>query len=395
MNTSLELLYDTIGQPVNWHAALEKYAASFDAGIGSAALGPDLESVIGGYTRLLQNPGSTSLMPEALDSAEPAFLGVGMPMSMVSAYCEHYWRIDELTRHIAAGMTQKSRGTLCDGQFNRSRQYQESAFYREFMQPVGFGGRVFGWEHNPLHGQRHFTLSMLKRNALAVFSQDELAQFQQAMPHLQRAAYLHVHTTLLQQKVLGLERVMDAFPVGMLFVDTRGRLRHANRRARALLDSAIHADLHGFLRAGLNQSNTPVPIRKVFQQALAGHCACASLPAQGAAPELTLLALSVRDLADVGLHLDAPGVAFLLVEREVNPAAAVAMATQAYRLSAAEAALLMHLIDGGTPPEFAESRGVKISTVRTQLSNLLAKTRTQRQQDLVGLVARLMLVVPR
>ena len=44
--------------------------------------------------------------------------------------------------------------------------------------------------------------------------------------------------------------------------------------------------------------------------------------------------------------------------------------------------------------EFADARGSRITTVRTQLSALLAKTGTQRQQDLVALVARLMLLAP-
>jgi DNA-binding CsgD family transcriptional regulator len=102
----------------------------------------------------------------------------------------------------------------------------------------------------------------------------------------------------------------------------------------------------------------------------------------------------VGDLAALGLGHAAPGVAWVLMERALDAAAAVALARQAYRLSPAEAALLLALLQGRTPQDFADARGVRIRTVRAQMSALLLKTGTQRQQDLVALVARLMLLAP-
>ena len=75
-------------------------------------------------------------------------------------------------------------------------------------------------------------------------------------------------------------------------------------------------------------------------------------------------------------------------------AAAAALARQAWRLSPAETALLRALLRGQTPQDFADARRVRIRTVRTQLSALLLKTGAARQQDLVALVARLLLLAP-
>lgn len=392
MNTSLERLYDAIGEPASWYAALEAFASDFDACIGSAALGKDLSSLIEAYLRLLQKDSGAIPSSDAMNAADAAFFGVGMPMHMVRSYCEHYWQLDDFSHAIRDHMKLQIRGTVCDGPINQTRRYRESPFYQDFMRPANFGGRVFGWERNPLHDERHFTLSMLKRSIDAVFDRHEVEQFNAAMPHLQRTAYLHAQTTLLQWKVQGLERVMDALPVGLLFVNTKGKLQHANQRARALMDRTVYPELEGFLQGGLQQSSAASALKKLFQRALAGHCGCTSLKATPDKPELTLLALSVRDMAHLGMDLGAPGVVFLLIERDISPHSAVQMAAQAYRLSAAESALLAHLLDGGTPVDFAEMRSVKITTVRTQLSSLLTKTGTQRQQDLLSLVARLMLV---
>lgn len=57
-------------------------------------------------------------------------------------------------------------------------------------------------------------------------------------------------------------------------------------------------------------------------------------------------------------------------------------------LTPAELGVLTLLLDGETPSEIAATRGVAISTVRTQLKRLFAKTGTRRQADLVRCVLR-------
>ena len=136
-------------------------------------------------------------------------------------------------------------------------------------------------------------------------------------------------------------------------------------------------------------STADAALRALFQQSLAGRSGCVEL-----AGGLLLVTLPVSNLAALGVHQRAPGVAWAVLERSLGAESAVALARQAYRLSPTEADLLLALMRGQTPQDFADARGSRITTVRTQLSALLAKTRTQRQQDLVALVARLMLLAP-
>jgi DNA-binding CsgD family transcriptional regulator len=52
--------------------------------------------------------------------------------------------------------------------------------------------------------------------------------------------------------------------------------------------------------------------------------------------------------------------------------------------------VLLAIVEVGGVPEVAEALGIAVSTVRTHLAQLFAKTGTNRQADVVKLVARYM-----
>jgi DNA-binding CsgD family transcriptional regulator len=59
-----------------------------------------------------------------------------------------------------------------------------------------------------------------------------------------------------------------------------------------------------------------------------------------------------------------------------------------YKLTPTELRVLLAIVEVGGVPEVAETLGVAVSTVRTHLTRLFEKTDTNRQVDLVKLVAR-------
>ena len=68
----------------------------------------------------------------------------------------------------------------------------------------------------------------------------------------------------------------------------------------------------------------------------------------------------------------------------VNPAAN--MLASLYKLSPAEAQLAAALASGANVTDYAEVRELSLNTVRTQLNQILAKTGTHRQAELVKLI---------
>ncbi len=62
------------------------------------------------------------------------------------------------------------------------------------------------------------------------------------------------------------------------------------------------------------------------------------------------------------------------------------LVAQAFDLTPAESRVAIQLAQGHTIEQIARNNGVSMATVRTQLKSLFAKTRTNRQADLVRLV---------
>jgi len=86
-------------------------------------------------------------------------------------------------------------------------------------------------------------------------------------------------------------------------------------------------------------------------------------------------------------------VMLILVDPEKRPDAAAEFVSNAFALSKAEARLIPLLLQGKTPSEIAQILELKMPTVRSQLSNIFAKTGTTRQQELIRLLGALPSVV--
>jgi DNA-binding CsgD family transcriptional regulator len=101
------------------------------------------------------------------------------------------------------------------------------------------------------------------------------------------------------------------------------------------------------------------------------------------------LALPIEERAQAGGEARAaqPGACMLLLTRQGHAPGGVAdFVTRLFGLSAAEARVLPLLLRGASPAQMAGALGVKVSTVRSQLSAIFAKTGTVRQQDLIRLL---------
>jgi DNA-binding CsgD family transcriptional regulator len=77
----------------------------------------------------------------------------------------------------------------------------------------------------------------------------------------------------------------------------------------------------------------------------------------------------------------------VLAKHQVCGALAVQGYSRAHKLSPGEEQVLAGLCDGLSPAELAEDHGVAISTVRSQIANIRAKTRTGNIRDLIQQVA--------
>lgn len=185
---------------------------------------------------------------------------------------------------------------------------------------------------------------------------------------------------------------LDALDQGVLVLDRLGHVVFGNRRARAVL----------LEEAGLRQSGgrlviqgcTPRHLIQLIERVLASGMP-ESLPVQcGEGPMQHGITIRPLSRSQQGLEL-AMGLAqanhvllmFASPGRQRQPSPRQLM--QWFDLTPAEARLAHALLRGVTLEQMQLDQGVKLTTLRTQLRSVLRKTGTERQQDLIRLLAQL------
>jgi len=188
-----------------------------------------------------------------------------------------------------------------------------------------------------------------------------------------------------------LAAVLDEVDVPMLIVDVDGDLLHANRLARLEL-----ADDHHPLVIELGQ------VRLRPQHRAAGFgCEFAGALRSG---RRRMLSWDVADSAGSVGVVPLEGAAFVggagatllvLGRRQLCPTLTIDWFARNHALTDFEARVLRLLCAGLKPQEVAERHGVAVSTIRTQVSSIRAKTLADSIADLVARVARMPPMVSR
>lgn len=395
MHPALNQLIGAVADPARWSRAVADYAASFNAELqGAAFLSGGLEHLAEWGGEFAAQPSTHYWLQSPSSQGTPALVETGLGFETVQNYMNEMRLDDPLwlaakTCTVPGVPSRAAAWAVTDSSKEHSQSLRRTAIYSEFLQPREITSRMLGGSYAASHPVGHLNMVICRRGSQAGFGSEDLQRFRNEFLGVQQAAWLHREMTAMRARMQGMESLMEQMPMGLIFFDTNGRLLHANARALQLCARPESRALRGLRRGTVLQSTADAGLRALFRRSLQGHSGCLELP--GA---LLLVTLSVNDVAALGLDARAPGVAWVIMERSLDCTAAVELARQAYRLSPAEAALLQTLMQGGTPKDFADARGSRITTVRTQLSSLFTKTNTQRQQELLSLVARLMLLTP-
>jgi DNA-binding CsgD family transcriptional regulator/PAS domain-containing protein len=395
LHPALGDLLASVAQQERFSDSLARYAGSFGADLlGGAFLAEGLDQLVQWGSEFAAHPEVDYWLQSPSSEGAPALLAMGVTPEAAQRYAAHYrlndplWG-DAMARRAALGLRQGV-WVASDAPAQATRGFRHSEIYNDFLREYRIGTRLFGGSQGVARPVGNLFMSIFRHGDDEGFARADVERFTAEFATVQHAAYLHREMVALRARTRGIEALMEQMPMGLLFFDTAGRLLHANARVRALWAAAGQGGMLQQLQRGPLLASTADPaLRALFVQSLQGRTGCLELDGG-----LLLVALSIGDLAALGVARPAPGVAWVVMPRSLCSESAVALARQAYRLSPAEADLLLALMRGQTPQDFADARGVRITTVRTQMRALLLKTRTLRQQELVALVARLVLLTP-
>lgn len=196
-------------------------------------------------------------------------------------------------------------------------------------------------------------------------------------PRLAPAASSHDPIVLLL-------RVLDEIDYGLILVDESAQVRFANHVA--LRECAAGPTVR--MRDGIVSMQ-----QESDQSALLKALSAARL---GARSLLQLHSTAETQMVAIVPLAGASATSTLMVFGKMQPCEplSVDFFARAYHLSHAENAVLRALCGGSCPDEIARQIGVAISTVRTQIGSIRAKTGTRSIRELIRRVTSLPPIVP-
>ncbi|MGE0734020.1 MAG: helix-turn-helix transcriptional regulator [Alphaproteobacteria bacterium] len=354
-NRLVSTLYDALLDNANWPKSLKAIADSFDsAGIYFHVLNSTTKQVLGGGSYNVDETGLHEYVTEMVK------------------YCPrvaHYERT-------------KATGLLYDGLHISEDEMKRDPFYNWILR----------------YGLKYYLAIQLTPGAdivAAVSIQRTPKQGHATRDHLRLAALIepHLHRIFRVQQFLegadlraGLaENALNRLRIGVVFVDSNGRVLHASRPAERILaggDGLVIFD--GRMVAAHPDDD------RAFQHAL-GHAVAPWSVAAGATislrrpsmrrPIQALICPVARPATVLGLLR--PTALIFLVDPEQLPQHTAATLARLHGLTPAEAAMAADLLAGLSLKDHAERRSITLNTARWRMKQVLAKTGTQSQAELM------------
>lgn len=388
----IEDIYDTVTFPERWGGILERLCALTDATHGFLF----------------------TTAPHHDSRAIALWARHNITDRQLSDYTTHFRHRDVWANAAAA------RGLLSRCEVRRGEELvsdavlRRSAFFNELLRDHGMGRLCAlalsdGGELAPVQP----VLSLYRPADASPFPDETVRLLQCCAPHLQRAIRLRVRLRARQDgredEVLWSGRMIDRLPMGVALLDAAGRILCLNRAGQAMVDARDGLRLwQGRLQA--EQGAEARRLAHALEAAVSAGARTAaarrgeaadlrvSRPSGRAPYLLTVLPLSPEAAGPFG---DAgggggDGARIRAAVYIVDPAAVApglgARLGELFGLTPVEAALVADLLADLTPAEIGDRRGVAISTVRSQLRSIFAKTGTSRQSELMNLVNRCLML---
>jgi DNA-binding CsgD family transcriptional regulator len=316
-------------------------------------------------------------------------------LSIPWGYDPHYLKLLEerylrINPTIEGGALTKAGDVWAIGDVVPYEQFYASAMYREWGQPQGYidGAQATlensATAHSFLHAIRHERHGMVD----------------DAMRRRLRLLYPHFRRAILIGKVIDLHKVeaasiadtLDGLAAGMFLLDERARIVHANARGRTVVsEGAVLRNDGGRLTP--RDPQAAAALAEILASAGDGDLALGNRGitiALGGEDDDRMVAhvlpLTAGRRKQAGVAYAAVAAVFVRKASVERPSPLEALVA-AYRLTPAELRVLLGIVEVGGIPEVADILGISETTAKTHLQHVFAKTNTNRQADLVKVVA--------
>jgi DNA-binding CsgD family transcriptional regulator/PAS domain-containing protein len=358
------------------------------SGIYDAALEPAQRSdVLDRIARFTGGHSSGLLVKHSLTNSDSLYCYLGEDQESLQAYSEEFPELEptESSDPFDAQQVVTTTDLVPYDEFRRGR------FYREWAEPQGWVDVASAVIEKSATSSAF--LSVVRHEASGMVDEEMRRRMALITPHVRRALLIGKTVNVKKAESACFADILDGLSAGMILVDAKGRIVHANAAGSAILDDAdFLRAINGRLIASDSAINTAV--QDILLAADGGGDD--AVGAKGIALPLTahtgeryvahVLPLTSGARREAGLAYNA--VAALFVRKATlkvySPAEVIGTM---YKLTPTELRVLLAIVDVGGVPEVAAALGVAATTIKTHLARLFAKTGVARQADLVKLVA--------
>lgn len=374
----------------------------------AAADGGSWSDVGRSLSRLVEAPTGWLVISDPGRRSSEVLYSADWPAGDIATYQTHYRSLDLWTNRVAALVTRAGPDARpkarISGHLVPDVEYTSSEFYTDFGKRVGLR-HVIG-TILPLGAAGLMAIGLHRPDNDPPFEVADAQLLDYLLPHLRRAA--QIRHRLVPGSSLAAPGVgaLDALSTAVMVVDTEMRLLLANAAAEAIANAGS-AGIRITRRtlAGHSSQVTVTALHREDNAALGALVKATALGgSSGGALRIRNQSLTPATAALVAplprrLSNEAPGElsgrvagqALLLLRDLLSPLAPPNPDTlrNLFGLTPAEAEVARAICGGVTKSSVAASRGLRESTVRTQVRSILAKTGTANLRDLERLLATL------
>jgi DNA-binding CsgD family transcriptional regulator/PAS domain-containing protein len=325
------------------------------------------------------------LSKDSVSKSGTAHYHCGVDPHYMQIYAETYFRFDPMATLPFFDVER----IVCTPDLVPYDEFRQGRFYQEWVRPQGFVDAA-----NVVLEKSATSCAYLSviRNETAGMVDDEMRRrMHLVIPHVRRAILIGKAIDLRRYEAATFADTLGGLKAGVFLVDADGRIVHANIAGHEMLGADDFFRAGDQLVARDEQANRM--LREIFAAASHGGD---EIGARGIAVPLIgkdgeryvahALPLTSGDRRRAGTAYAAAAALFVHKAALEAPSTMETMA-KLYGLTPSELRVLAAVSEFGGVAAVAEVVGSSEATVKTHLQRLFAKTGTNRQTDLVKLVA--------
>ena len=307
---------------------------------------------------------------------------VRMPPDLLRDYDRYYSKVNiwlERSKNLPVGVPVPTATLFPEDELSHTE------WYNDWLKPSDYYRCLIGH----LLQQDALTVRMsIFRNKQHQFEKNEIALLARLMPHLQRSCLFYKNIADLRSDQRTHTNLLNRLSVGVVLFDRYGQAIFVNQAVESLTrtDHGFRLDAAGRCHAG-NAEQTRELRRRLAHVLDYGRSRVMTLQHPKASHPLHAIILPLHDQSL--LFFDSgPSAALFICDPNTRFELDESVLAEIYGFTPAEAKLASALVSGQNLSDYEKSRGVRHNTAKTQLKQVLAKTDTHRQTDLIQLITR-------